>query len=149
MPIPAFESSGWLPAGRHKATWSEVEKHLDGPMLSKRHQLLQALLHWKDELRRLGVSGFIVLDGSFVSTKHEPGDIDALVVYDKRSERILEESSEARELLDLIHCKVRGLGDIFMLSAEAIGKFPHLCRLDGFDFDKATKVRKGVLEVEI
>ncbi len=91
----------------------------------------------------------MVLNGSFISSKAAPRDVDLMVVYDTRSEQILERNSAARELLSMAACKERGLGDVFMLSAEAVRKYPDLCRLDGFDRDKITREPKGVLEVEI
>lgn len=149
MPIPPFKTTGWLPPGHFMASWEDVEQTFGGPAGGKRSRLLSELLAWRDELRITGISGFIVLNGSFISQKEAPGDIDMMVVYDADSEKLVETSARARELLSMSGCKERGLGDVFMLSAEAVRKYPALCRLDGFDRDKVTRELKGVLEVEI
>jgi len=43
----------------------------------------------------------------------------------------------------------RLLGDVFLLSAAAIRKFPTMCRVDVFDYDKHTSKPKGVVEVTL
>jgi len=55
----------------------------------------------------------------------------------------------ARQLIDYRYCKANNWGDVFFFSAAAVRRFPHLCRMDVFDIDKATGTPKGVVEVAL
>ncbi len=89
------------------------------------------------------------MNGSYISRKPEPGDCDTLFVYDEASEDLLEHDERARLAVDYRRCKEQGFGDLFILSRRAAERFPTFCRMDVFDFDKASKVPKGVVEVDL
>jgi hypothetical protein len=146
MAIPKFRDDGWLPEGHHPAQWEEVIAVFGGQPGSRRAQILSKLLSWRDEARQRGISGRLILDGSFISAKETPGDFDALLIYDEHVEAILAQDAEARALLDHDRCKEKGF-DLFVFSAAAARKFPEWTHLDMFDRDKVTGRRKGVLEV--
>src|SRR5438067_2528605 len=148
MPIPAFRDDGWLPEGHHYATWDELEDLLGGPEGSPRRRVLNRLLDWRDQTRIAGMSGLLIVHGSFASSKEVPGDSDCVFVYDDSVLRIVADP-KARKLTDYRWCKENGYGDIFVFPKSVVEKFPHLCGLDMFDYDKRTKERKGVVEVEI
>jgi hypothetical protein len=40
-----------------------------GPVGSRRGELMERLREWRDDLRRFGLAGRLLLDGSFVSAK--------------------------------------------------------------------------------
>jgi len=109
---------------------------------------MERLLEWTDELKESGLGGFLVLDGSFISSKREPGDIDCILVLNHESEAIVKSNDKARELTDYLKCKERGLGDIFGFLESTVRKHPTFCRLDGYDFDRSG-IPKGVIEVQI
>lgn len=71
--IPPFTSAGLLPEGIHEARWSELEGNLGETATRKR--LLAGLF---SGLRALEAAGCTraYLDGSFVTVKPQPGDID-------------------------------------------------------------------------
>ena len=71
--VPAFQSSGTLPRGIHAATWREVETRFG--FTPKRKRLLEGL---RQALVLLKLAGCrrVYIDGSFVTTKPNPGDID-------------------------------------------------------------------------
>ena len=148
MPIPAFRVDGWLPEGHWAATWEEVVTILDGKPGSRRHEILGRLLVWRDDLRSNGVRGRLILNGSFVSTKERPGDCDCVLVYDDSHGRV-DERPETKALTDYFTLKDQGLGDVFVFPLSLIKTHPHLFQEDVFDYDKSTKLPKGVLEVEI
>lgn len=91
----------------------------------------------------------LILDGSFISAKANPGDFDTILVMDEGLESILATDVEAALLINYAYCKEHGWGDIFVFSEAVVRKFPAFCRTDGFDFDKVTKKAKGVVEVRI
>lgn len=71
--LPAFESNGCLPPGRHEASWSEVKARFGGT--SWRVRLLYGLRQACRAFYRAGVRQ-VYLDGSFVSNKKKPNDYD-------------------------------------------------------------------------
>ncbi len=95
------------------------------------------------------MGGLLILNGSFISRKGEPGDFDCLFVYDNATARMIENDDEALELLSYERSKEKGYGDIFCLSSDAVRIFPTFCHLDMFDTDKVSKRPKGVVELEI
>ena len=149
MPIPAFRADGWLPEGHHAADWEEISAIFGGGPNTQRRELLNRLLQWRDALRDKGMGGLLILNGSFISQKEHPGDVDALFIYDERSDAIIEADDDAALLISYNHAKSAGIGDIFVFSAIAVRDFPAFCNTAIFDKDKATKIPKGVLEVEI
>jgi hypothetical protein len=78
MPIPQLEDSGYLPEGDHEATLDEVEL-VFGSAGFKRRELMGNLKEIAEELWGLGVS-MIWIDGSFISAKRRPDDVDVIYV---------------------------------------------------------------------
>lgn len=73
MPIPNL-TAGELPSGVHIATLSEIE-HAFGIQNDRRKLLMAGLTKAVTMFQEAGV-GFVLVDGSFVTDKDEPGDID-------------------------------------------------------------------------
>ncbi|MFE6091180.1 DUF6932 family protein [Streptomyces massasporeus] len=76
MTLPELTDLGYLPPGEHEATWKEVERAFGWNF--KRKNLLTGLHYTVKSLMGFGVTE-IYLDGSFVTSKVRPGDIE--VVY--------------------------------------------------------------------
>lgn len=73
--LPAFDpETGRLPEGEHEATWEELVERFGWNR--RRRQLLDGLA---DALESLSDAGCrrVWLNGSFVTSKDEPGDFDA------------------------------------------------------------------------
>lgn len=100
MALPAFREDGWLPAGHYIATWQEIALRFAGETDSRRAILLASLLAWRDAVRAKGMAGLVILDGSFISSKHTPGDFDLVFLYDEASEDLVRKDPEARQLTD-------------------------------------------------
>ena len=148
MPIPEFGQDGWLPEGDWQASWDEIAALFSGVHGGRRAEIHARLVAWHDALRELGVHGRLILDGSFASEKRNPGDCDCLFVYDDSLGR-LDEREETRALTDYATLKAEGLGDIFVFPLSLTQNLPHLFQEDVFDYDKNTRMPKGVIEVEI
>ena len=86
--IPKFGRDGLLPEGQSPATWEEIEARFLGEVESRRTRILRALVAWRDDRRRESVRGRLILDGSFVSARANPGDCDCLFVYDDSAGRV-------------------------------------------------------------
>jgi hypothetical protein len=149
MSIPSFRDDGWLPEGHHPASWEEVEAVFGGEPGSIRQETMMRLLSWRDAAWAKGLSGRIVLNGSFISAKENPGDFDLLFLFDAASEVIVRQDAEARSLIDPLHCKTMFGGDVFACSASMIATYPQFFPTDSFDRIKFTDIKKGVLEVDL
>ena len=76
--IPDFRDDGYLPVGIHIATEAEVTFRF-GAATARRRRLVLQLRRWLD-LSRLTHARRFLVDGSFVTTKAEPKDVDAVVL---------------------------------------------------------------------
>ncbi len=76
--IPEFDEFGYLPPGLHQATLPEIaERFGRGPEL--RRVQMESLRWLIDLSRRVGIAR-IVINGSFVTDKWEPNDVDCLLL---------------------------------------------------------------------
>lgn len=86
MPIPDFNEQGLLPPGIHDCTWKEIDDRLGRFVFvgikgsDRRMKLCQQLQAYLKELQSTHMAVEIVVNGSFVTTKEEPNDIDLMVV---------------------------------------------------------------------
>ena len=71
--IPDFDSRGLLPKGLFRASWSEIETRFGGNR--QRQQLIKGLKAALDLLKDAGCRR-VYLDGSFVTAKKLPNDVD-------------------------------------------------------------------------
>jgi hypothetical protein len=149
MPLPRFREDGWLPEGHHQATWEEVVATFGGEPDSQPSHVLSLLFRWRDAVRAKGMSGRLILKGSFISQKFAPGDFDAIFVYDAATEERLKGDPEARALISYSRCRSDWQADIFTFAEATAQRFPQMCALDMFDYEKTTGTPKGVVEVRI
>lgn len=76
--IPAFRPDGYLPVGVHLSDEAEVTFRF-GSSTPRRRRLVLRLRRWITLAKQVGVRRFL-LDGSFVTAKPDPDDIDAVVL---------------------------------------------------------------------
>lgn len=76
--IPSFDERGNLPSGIHKATIDDVVSFFGESKSLKRKQLAKNLKLFYNCIGAVAKS--IYIDGSFVTNKISPGDIDMLIV---------------------------------------------------------------------
>ncbi|MFO0850361.1 MAG: hypothetical protein U0871_17645 [Gemmataceae bacterium] len=80
MPIPDLVDNV-LPDGVHDCTPDEVAAAFGRFQRSdRRTRLTEQLLRYLAEAKRSGLVAAVVVDGSYVTAKDEPGDIDLIVV---------------------------------------------------------------------
>jgi hypothetical protein len=76
MALPPLRSDGSLPPGEHRAI-AVSEVFASFPATSARRQVLNAaLVQFVEAVRRRSLGAIIVIDGSYISGKAEPDDID-------------------------------------------------------------------------
>ncbi len=81
MSIPALTEHGVLPAGVHTCSLDEIGQRFGSFQGTDcRVRLHAALVRYVAEARRSGLVRALIVDGSFVTAKPDPGDIDLLVV---------------------------------------------------------------------
>lgn len=76
--IPAFNDEGYLPPGLHQATVEEI--HARFGRESELRQVQMESLRWMIKLARLTGVQRIVVNGSFVTDKLEPNDVDCVLL---------------------------------------------------------------------
>lgn len=78
--IPPLEDNGYLAPGIHRATLEEIEERFGCESELRRVQ--KESLRWLVDLaRRAGVER-LVIDGSFVTDRFEPNDVDCVLLID-------------------------------------------------------------------
>jgi hypothetical protein len=91
MPIPELNEDGFLPEGIHEASLEEVRERFGRfQRTDRRPDLFAKLSTYLTEVRDSGLAEAVILDGSFVTGKDEPSDIDLILVlrpdHDDRAE---------------------------------------------------------------
>jgi hypothetical protein len=141
--IPPFREDGYLPDGLHLATEAEVIFRF-GASSKRRRRLALRLRRWIELARQVGGQRLLV-DGSFVTAKPNPNDIDAVILLPPDFEQQVEQGTEAAlELEEML--LTRRPEEIF--AAE-----------DGMDWNEwveffsrtreADGRRKGLVEIEL
>lgn len=143
MTIPAFRDDGYLPEGVHSASESEVTFRF-GASSSRRRRLALRLRRWIELARQVNALRLLV-DGSFVTAKVEPNDVDALVLLPLDFELQVEAGNEAAvELEQMLLSRLPE--EIFAAEDESDWN-------DWTEFFSRTREqdgrRKGLVEVEL
>lgn len=144
MSIPSFRQDGWLPVGHHNATWEEIGDRFGSILGSRRARLMGKLLELRDALRFYGVSGHLLLNGSFISAKQEPEDFDVLLIGPPDIQVRRDAASGLNLLLDAERAEKRGYS-LFYIPSDS----PALEMLSTlWDLSKEG-ISKGVIQVEL
>ena len=141
--IPAFGADGYLPVGVYLASEAEVTFRF-GASTPRRRRLALRLRRWIELVRHIGGQRLLV-DGSFVTAKHEPDDIDTVVLLPPDFEQQIEDGIEsALELEQML--LTRHPEEIFAAEDEADWN-------DWVEFFSRTREadgrRKGLVEIEL
>jgi hypothetical protein len=90
--IPPFRADGYLPDGLHQASEAEITFRF-GSGSRRRRRLILRVRRWI-ELARAVQAQRMLIDGSFVTAKSEPNDVDAVVLLPEDFERQIDEGRE-------------------------------------------------------
>jgi hypothetical protein len=83
MPIPDLDEEGFLPAGVHDCSLAEIGDRFGRFQRSdQRCRLFAKLDAYVSETGRVGLIAELVVDGSFVTGKPEPNDVDLVIALD-------------------------------------------------------------------
>jgi hypothetical protein len=142
----AFDASGKLPPGIHETTWKHFCEHFG--VNPRRVELLVSLKPALDVLASAGCET-VYIDGSFVTTKPDPGDID--VCWDPSSVDIDYLNQAEPSFFDFRYGraaqKTKYQAEFFPSSMMAtdIGKV----FLEFFQLDKETGNSKGIVAIDL
>ncbi|MBI5082392.1 MAG: hypothetical protein HZC38_10685 [Chloroflexi bacterium] len=143
MPIPNLLLSGFLPIGLHLATLEEV-KHRFGKETPQRQYLFERLKLFVD-LATVMQSKRLFINGSYVTSKAEPGDVDVVIWLDDYFLRQLEAGNE----------KALSLEEMFLTRQpkETFAVFDEKGWQDWLEFFSRVRyrddVRKGLVEITL
>lgn len=83
MTLPKFTSHGILPKGIHESSLEEIrERFCSYGDVERREELFKSLCSYIETVRKHNVEFYICIDGSYVTQKESPGDLDVLILYD-------------------------------------------------------------------
>ena len=99
--IPNFRADGYLPEGLHLASKTEVMFRF-GSSSRRRRRLVLRIRRWIGLAQLIGCLRLLI-DGSFVTAKVEPDDIDAVILLPPNFQQQIEQGIEmALELEEMI-----------------------------------------------
>jgi hypothetical protein len=131
--IPPLRKNGLLPPGIHRATLDEVFRAF--PARNQQRQILNdSLQQVVVALQTLDPPIMISIDGSYITSKAEPNDVDLLIVSAQHA------TQDILEYLDRV-CPV----EVVLLSIYVESSIPNMV----FDFFTTTRTgqAKGIIEL--
>ena len=97
MAIPEFKGNGFLPEGLYMATEAQITFRF-GTSSRQRRKLVLRIRRWIELARQVGASRLLI-DGSFVTHKISPGDVDSVILLPEDfSQQLANGSQPAIEL---------------------------------------------------
>ena len=136
--IPPFNKNGYLKKGIHKATLAEIRKKF-GSSSSKRRErfkelqsIVILLLKHRDSIKKL------LIDGSFVTDKEEPSDIDGILLVKNNFDFNSKEANQLKKAKKLFNA------DLFVIMEDDCIPYENKLNLFGTDRDD---IPKGFVEV--
>ena len=143
--IPDLTIDGLLPEGVHACTMTEVQDRFGKFQRSERRiKLTNALGQYLAALRATGFVRRVIVDGSYVSSKEEPGDIDLIVVLDAACDFASEVRPADYNAVSRRQVRRRYGFDVMVVpeDSEALAE-----KFSFFQQDRGGR-RKGLLEVQ-
>ena len=136
--IPDFNRYGYLPKGIYKATVHEIKERF-GKSSERREQLFENFLEVVTIVKKIRktIDRFF-LDGSFVTEKEHPGDIDCILIIKVGFDLDSDEATRLHNAKELFNCH--------MLIAEEGDRELIRKHINFFSHDNDEKP-KGLLEV--
>jgi len=99
--IPQFRPDGYLPEGLHRATEAEITFRF-GASTRRRRRLILRVRRWIELGLEVGARRLLI-DGSFVTAKEKPNDIDAVIFlpanFEQQVRQGLQPALELEEML--------------------------------------------------
>jgi hypothetical protein len=113
--LPPFNERGDLPPGVHAAAWDELAERFGAGAV--RQTRLRTLRHLHLLATATGCLERFLVFGSFVTNKHEPGDVDVVLIM--AEDFLLEQAPREREPCSRTPTQMRGSARVSSGSAVA------------------------------
>ncbi len=111
--IPPFDNEGDLPFGIHQATWQEFQSRFCIFAHSNRRlKLCDTIEQLIIAAKNSGIVEQLILAGSFVTSKEEPNDFDAIIIF-QSSVDVTSLAPFQLDLVDGSRARRRFGGDVF------------------------------------
>ena len=112
---------------------------------SHRAVLTQKLLELRDAIREQGIAGTLLLNGSYISAKEDPGDFDVLLIGPANIQEMKDQSPVLGAVLDAERAEKEGGYSLFYLAniSSALEEV-----ITFWDFSKEG-IAKGCVEVKL
>lgn len=142
-----------LPPGIHVVTLAELQAIAVTPFLAdaRRTLLFASFKQWLQKLQSLHVHAILWIDGSFLTSKHGPDDIDCIMWNPSTSVDLTDDQwLELRELTDRDTVQLRFDLDFYMEDpnpSQSLHRQAYFKGLFGFQHDGKTP--KGFVELTI
>lgn len=142
-----------LPPGIHTLTLPELHAVAVAPFLTdpRRALLFASFQQWLQKLQALHVQAILWIDGSFLTSKHGPDDIDC-IMWDPAAtvDLTAQQWIDVRELTDRNTAKVRYGLDFYMEMPDEKTRLHRQAYFRGlFGFQHDEKTPKGFVELKI
>ncbi len=143
LTLPQFRDDGYLPEGLYLASEAEITFRFGGSG-QRRRRLIIRIRRWIELARIIGAKRLLI-DGSFITAKKDPDDIDAVILLPPDFQLKLEKGNEAAlELEEML--LTRRPEEMFAAEDEDDWN-------DWIEFFRCTREsdgrRKGLVEVEL
>jgi len=148
MPIPSLTQFEVLPAGVHRCTLEEVRRCFGQFQSSDRRvTLFKGLEQLVADLRKSGLFAAMVIDGSFVTAKPAPRDIDVIVVLQRNHDWSADLNPADYNLVSR-RALQRRFGFDVLLAADANEEYNGYVEFFSRVRENAS-IRKGMLRIEL
>ena len=148
MPIPPLTQNGLLPPGVCGCTLGEIRLRFGSFQVSDRRvELFNSLEQFVTELRHSGRFAAVVVDGSFVTAKPEPGDIDIIAALRMDHDWFADLGARDYALVSRSALRRRYRFDV-LLATDGGKEYERYVEFFGRVRDDVA-VRKGILRIEL
>ena|ERR1041385_6014042 len=148
MPLPPLNAHGFLPTGIHDATLDEVRERFGTFQKSdRRTTLFGRLEELITALRRSERFLAILLDGSFVTAKSQPEDIDLVIVLPRNHDWTADLGPAESALVNRPALQRRFSFDV-LLAAEGGADYERYVEFFGRVRENAA-IRKGIVRIRL
>lgn len=142
-----------LSPGKHSCSLDDIEQFavVPFPLSSNRTRLFMHLRAWVEKLRSLGVTAILWIDGSFVTEKPEPNDIDCVMWYPQTNLPLTAElQSQIQALFERSHLRTTYGLDFYLAIPSDVERFHDEAYWKGlFGFQRDGATAKGFVEILI
>lgn len=152
MPIPELNNYGLLPPGKYDCTLDEIKARFSqANHRPKREELWKLLIDYLALIRPIGIVVAVYVDGSFITDKTVPSDIDLVLEMPPPSMAVL--NALMRSEFEHDHVKSLYKMDIWFWYPDApaendwVGFFQELKAKDLVRLHLKPDARKGILRV--